>query len=267
MPDRQAPPDILDHLPQRAAPAQIVDMVSEVFTTLADEQDAAGITRFIPGIEFTYGLRIPVLRQLARLTIGNYATDPTLCLSIARASWPRPSREHRLYAIFLVERIRLAEDILWETGAAWLDGILTWEDCDQMCSAVFSRALNHNPFYMRTLEGWIHSEHLWTRRAALVTTTYLRRADYEEELAATLDERALAMCTHLLHDPEPYIQKAVDWAIRAVLARHYDLAHGWMLGHAARDLPGYARHSLRLSARKLHDGDRDEMLERLKASG
>jgi 3-methyladenine DNA glycosylase AlkD len=74
-----------------------------------------------------------------------------------------------------------------------------------------------------------------------------------------LDQRALMMCEALLDDKEHYIRKAVDWAIREVIGRHYETGRELMMRQAARDPSSTARSTIRLASRKLKDADREEL--------
>ena len=148
---------------------------------------------------------------------------------------PRPRRwlwEHRLFAASLLDSLKLTPTTCWALGANFLPGVRTWEGCDQLCGSTLGRALAADPAYMDQLESWLTDENIWVRRAALVSTVYLRRSKLPPETVRALDTPALAMCATLLDDPEPYIRKAVNWAVREVLRRHYDLARGWLLAQA-----------------------------------
>lgn len=251
------PLELLGELPDQAAPAWVVDRVTRVFERLGKPADAAGVRRFMPGIDQTYGLRIPQLRALGEAVARRYRNDYHLCRSIARASWPRGTREHRMFAVFVAEQSALIPAERWALGLEFLPGVLTWEDCDQLCYATFAICLRLDAGYMDELERWIGDPNLWVRRAALVSTAPLRKAKHPLDVALDLDRRALGMCEKLLGDPEPYVQKAIDWAAREVINRHYHLARDWLLEQAGRDLPRHARSTLKLSAKKLEAADRE----------
>jgi len=76
-----------------------------------------------------------------------------------------------------------------------------------------------------------------------------------------LDARTLAMCAGLLNDGEKYIRKAVDWAVREVIKRHYNLAFEWMLTKAESAPSSTARSTLNLAAKKLEEEDRARLVE------
>jgi 3-methyladenine DNA glycosylase AlkD len=265
MPESPDLSDLLAALPGAPDPVPVVDRVTDAFATLASAEDAAGVARFMPGIDRTYGLRVPRLREIGKHVARHYGKDPAAGRAIALESWGRGSREHRMFALFVLDNLRLPPEECWELGTRFLPGVVTWEDCDQLCAALLGRALSRDPAYMDVLESWLGDEHFWVRRAALVSTAYLRRAKYDQELAREMDRRALAMCAALLDDPEPYIRKAVDWAAREVLGRHYDLACGWLIEQAKGGPSRTAAATLKLSARKLEPSDHAEFLEALSA--
>jgi len=91
----------------------------------------------------------------------------------------------------------------------------------------------------------------------------LRRFKGPTGQAEALDRRALAMCGALLDDPEPYIAKAVDWAVREVIKRHPALGADWMFEQAGKGLSRRGRSTLRKSAQKLRPDERARFLEML----
>jgi 3-methyladenine DNA glycosylase AlkD len=122
--------------------------------------------------------------------------------------------------------------------------------------ALLGQALAEDSRYMDVLEGWVEDKNSWVRRAALVAPVYLRRAKYSEKVALDLDRRTLAICEALLDDQEKYIRKAVDWSVREVIKRHYDLGREWLTTQAAVRPSRPARTTLKLAAKKLIETDR-----------
>jgi len=101
------------------------------------------------------------------------------------------------------------------------------------------------------------------RRASLVAPVYLRRAEYSEQVALDLDRRTLAICDALLNDREKYIRKAVDWSVREVIKRRYDLGREWLFAQADSELSRTARSTLKLAAKKLTEHDQAFFLNSL----
>lgn len=257
---------ILAALPETPDPPHVADILTEAFEQLGDDPDyLQGMRTVVPGAEKLYGVRVPRLRELARGVVRKYRSQPGELIKIAVASWERGSREHRLVAVFLLSRLKKGLDPRerWSLGVRFLPDVSNWEECDQLCHALLGEALAKSPEFMDELETWLDDDNIWVRRGALVSTVLLRRAAFPDTLARELDRRALGMCERLLDDPEKYIRKAVDWAIRETIKRHYDLAREWMMAMAASDLSSTARSTLKLASKKLEKSDRGAWLRAL----
>jgi 3-methyladenine DNA glycosylase AlkD len=199
---------------------------------------------------------------MARQVVRQYKGNDDALAEIAEASWNVRSREHELVGIFILGNMRgLAPFKRWDYGTRFLPQVTNWESCDQLCAALLGHALAEDPGFMDSLEGWVENENFWFRRAALVATVYVRRARYDDEIVKALDTRTLSMCEILLDDDEKYIHKAVDWAVREVIKRHYNLAFAWMLARAESGPSSTARSILNLAAKKLEEEDRTRLLE------
>jgi 3-methyladenine DNA glycosylase AlkD len=256
------------NLPAELEINRVIAAMTKLLERQADDpQYKAGVARAVPGALKTYGVRVPDLRSMAKVVLKQYKDQPEKLIDLSLSLWDQASREHRLMALFTLAGLkkRLAPPQRWELGVRFLPDIADWELCDQMCHALLGQALAENPGYMDILETWVTDENFWVRRAAIVSTVLLRRAKYEEPLAAKLDERALAMCADLLNDEEHYIRKAVDWTVREVIKRHEDLAYDWMLAQAASGLSPVGRSTLKLAAKKLPPKRQKEILSALQA--
>ena len=222
-----------------------------------------GMRRTVPGTAKLYGVKVPKLRKMSKQILKAYRRDERAALQIAKKSWSNGSREHQLVALFLLVKFKLEPAERWELGVRFLPDVNNWESCDQLCHALLGQALAEDPGYMDHLESWLDDENFWIRRAALVAPVLLRRANYSADLSRKLDERTLAMSDKLLDDPEKYIRKAVDWTVREVIKRHYDLGFKWLLDQARRRPPGIARTTLKLASKKLTTQDQEIFLHAL----
>ena len=171
------------------------------------------------------------------------------------------TREHKLIALFIYDGLKtLRADDRWAIGIRFLPDVCNWEECDQLCMAIFGRVIVEDPTVMDELERWTEDPNFWIRRAALVTTVYLRRGKFDEVQSLALDQRSLDMCAVLLDDEEKYIRKAVDWTIRAVIARHEELAYGWIMDQTRGGLSSTGRSTLKLASKKLNDTHQTEFM-------
>jgi 3-methyladenine DNA glycosylase AlkD len=250
-------------LPAEPDSAVVVSELKDFFARSGGDVDyQKGVQMAVPGAGTVYGVRVPDLRHISGQIVRRYQNDAAALANIAVASWDAHSREHELVALFILGDMRgLAPEERWRYGLRFLPRATNWESCDQLCAALIGQALAEDPRYMEQLEGWIEHEDFWVRRAALVATVYLRRAKYDEALAIALDQRALSMCGRLLDDREKYVRKAVDWAVRETIKRHYNLAFTWMIAMAESSTSSTARSTLKLAAKKLEAPDRLRLQE------
>ncbi len=92
------------------------------------------------------------------------------------------------------------------TGILWLRG--------QLDDAVF--------------EKWVHSDNLWWRRTAVVSTTPLN----QKSKGGTGDfKRTLAMVGPVQHEKHPMIWKAVSWALRGLVQWDKDRVAAYVDAH------------------------------------
>jgi 3-methyladenine DNA glycosylase AlkD len=71
------------------------------------------------------------------------------------------------------------------------------------------------------------------------------------------------MASALLDDKESYIRKAVDWTVREVIKRHYQIGLDWLLDQARSKPSKVAASTLRLASKKLTPKDREIFLQSL----
>lgn len=251
---------ILKDLPPDPVPEKVADILEGAFVNHVGEEYLAGMKMAVPGAGKLYGVKVPILRKMANEIVNVYKKNNPDLREIALGCWGRGSREHQLVALFILAKIRLEPAERWQLGERFLPDVDNWESCDQLCWALLGQALAESPGYMDVLEGWIEDGNFWVRRATLVAPVYLRGAKYAENVALDLDRRTLAICEALLDDQEKYIRRAVDWSVREVIKRHYDLGREWVMTQAAVGPSRTARTTLKLAAKKLTDIDRTAFL-------
>lgn len=236
----------------------------ELEAQAGDERYREGVSRVVPGAERVYGVRVPQLRAIARQVAQIFGKQMGAVEEIADACWQTGSREHRVLAILVLTGIkRLPAARRWELGLRYLTEVGDWETCDHLCMGLLGQALVEAPGYMQELERWADDPNFWVRRAALATTVMLRRLKAAPDLRRSLDQRTLAICMRLLDDDQHYVRKAVDWAVREVIRRDYDLGKRWLLERSQTRLTSIARSTLKKAAKKLKPADQSQFLMQL----
>jgi 3-methyladenine DNA glycosylase AlkD len=246
-------------LPDEPNPADVLQAIEAEFMRVGkDPKYLEGMKMAVPGAGKLYGVKVPQLRTLSKEIIKKYGKKTGPIREIAEACWSERSREHELVALFLLASITLSPSERWEIGERYLPDVGNWESCDQLCMALLGQALAEEPRYMEVLESWIDHENFWFRRAALVAPVYLRRAKFSPEVAMDLNQRTLGMAESLLNDDEKYIRKAVDWTVREVIKRDYDLGFEWLQAQGQLGPSRIAKSTLRLASKKLSEEDQRE---------
>ena len=120
-----------------------------------------------------------------------------------------------------------------------LDG---WAVADNLAD-VGSRCLLADPTRLDTVETWVKSPHLWTRRASLVFTLPWMKPGRDPE-------RMLGWSSRLLPDREWFIQKAIGWQLRTLSKTAPERVRVFLAEHGAA-VKGV---SLREATKYLDDG-------------
>jgi 3-methyladenine DNA glycosylase AlkD len=248
-----------------ANPNEVVQSITAVLEGLAvDESYREGMSRAVPGARPVYGVRVPHLRQLARQVLQTFKKQPVVVDAIADGCWQVGSREHCVLAILMLAGLKtLTPAERWERGEKYLPYVGDWETCDQLCMGLLGQALAEDPVYMQTLEHWVDDPNVWIRRAALASTVVLRRSKADPTKLKALNQRTLDICLSLLDDDEHYVRKAVDWAVREVIRRDYELGKQWLMERAKGELSAVSRSTLKKSAKKLSPDDQEHFLKQI----
>ncbi len=141
-------------------------------------------------------------------------------LALAEGLWDSNVHEGRIAAAKLLTQARIRPDDsdAWALICRWVPEFDAWAIADH-ASIAGQKRLVWQPERLEDVEAWTRSEHMWSRRAALVMTlpwTKLRNPKPEEIEAR---ERILGWAAGYVSDPDWFIQKAVAWWLRE-LSRH-----------------------------------------------
>jgi 3-methyladenine DNA glycosylase AlkD len=148
------------------------------------------------------------------IAIRDVAKDlsPSDCLALSGRLWREPVWDLKIVAGRLLARDSVpANERLWRFVRARMRDLDGWALADNLAS-VASRCLLAEERRLDTVEDWVDSPHLWTRRAALVFTLRWTRKGRDPE-------RMLGWAARLADDPEWFIQKAIGWWLRE-LSKH-----------------------------------------------
>ncbi|MBF9034208.1 DNA alkylation repair protein [Rhodobacterales bacterium HKCCE2091] len=202
----------------------------------ADPERAAGMRDYHKADREYLGVSNAVTGELAagwRKACGQEAL-----VALARGLWASDIFEARIAAgkLFLQARMRPDDETAWACIAGFVPEFDSWAIADAVAQSGQKR-LVQVPARLDALEGWTRSDHLWTRRAALVFTLPFGKSRHpgpDERAART---RVLGWCADLADDREWFIQKAIGWWLRDLSKRDPDRVRDWLATHGARLKP------------------------------
>ncbi|UWQ55838.1 DNA alkylation repair protein [Leisingera caerulea] len=169
---------------------------------------------------------------------------------LARALWESDIFEARIAAAKLLTQARIKDDqAVWALLQTWVPEFDSWAIADHACSAIAKR-LQADPERLDTVEAWSRSDHMWTRRAALVATLPWAKMNNVKPADQDRRERILGWAAAYVPDRNWFIQKAIGWWLRdlskhdAACTRAFLDAHGAeMKGFARKEAAKYLKHA------------------------
>jgi 3-methyladenine DNA glycosylase AlkD len=167
-------------------------------------------------------------------------------VDLADALWETDIYEARIAAAKLLTQARIKDDDdVWGLIASWVDDFDSWAIADHACMAGQKR-LVVDPARIDHVEEWVKSEHMWTRRAALVITLPWTKMNNPKPLDLEIRERVLGWAALMVPDRAWFIQKAIAWWLRE-LSKHDSHAVRAFLGeHGAAMKPFAAKEAAKL---------------------
>tara|TARA_R110002049_G_scaffold23545_2_gene83253 strand:- start:67361 stop:68056 length:696 start_codon:yes stop_codon:yes gene_type:complete len=191
------------------------------------------------------GLTNPQINDLAQ---GWRDTlDPEARVALAEALWQTDIFEARLAAAKLLTQARIRPDdsAAWALIASWTPEFDSWAIADHASMAAQKR-LVADPSRLDEVETWITSDHLWTRRAALVSTLPWTKQNNPKPDDLAARDRILGWAATLVPDHKWFIQKAIGSWLRDLSKHDPDRTLAFIDAHGAGMKPFAVKEALRL---------------------
>jgi len=206
------------------------DLFLDQLKAHADPERAKGMAAYHKGARVYLGVSNPVINDLTKL--WRQELDVPARVDLAASLWQTDIFEARLAAAKLLTQARIRpDDGVWALIQSWLGDFDSWALADHACMAAQKR-LVADPARLDQVEIWTTSDHMWTRRAALVATLPWTKQNHPkpDELAAR--DRILGWAAGYVADRDWFIQKAIAWWLRDLSkhdpdrVRHFLAQHG-----------------------------------------
>lgn len=162
-------------------------------------------------------------------------------LQLCADLWDTNIHEPRLAAAKLLTQARIRPDDTgaWSLIASWVPSFDAWAIADH-ASIAGQKRLTTDPTRLDEVESWTTSDHLWTKRAALVMTLPWTKQNHPKPAELAARDRILGWCAAYVDDKDWFIQKAVAWWVRDLSkhdptrSRSFLDAHGDQMANFAR---------------------------------
>ncbi|HHL20299.1 MAG TPA: DNA alkylation repair protein [Aliiroseovarius sp.] len=201
----------------------------------AEPGRAAQMARYHKQTRRVIGVANPVLNDLTRAWRRTLALPARV--DLARGLWDSDIFEARIAAAKLLTQARIRpDDAIWALIASWVPDFDSWAIADHACMAGRKR-IEADPARVDEVAPWTRSDHMWTRRAALVIMLPWTRQRHPRPDDIAIRERVLGWAAGYVDDPDWFIQKAVAWWLRDLSKRDPDRVRAFLDQYGARMKP------------------------------
>ena len=190
----------------------------EQMRNAGNAQKALEMSSYHKGLREFLGLTNPQIDDFVKQ--WRFERDVAERVNLSAELWQSNIHEARIAAAKLLIQARLkpSDEAAWQLIIAWVPEFDAWAIADHAASAG-ARRLVADPSRLDTVEKWVHSDHMWSRRAALVMTLPWAKLNHLSSDQHKDRERILGWAASYVSDPEWFIQKSIGWWIRD-LSKH-----------------------------------------------
>ncbi len=175
------------------------------------------------------GVGNEVLNTLSRDWRGQL--DLEARVDLAAGLWASDIFEARILAAKLLTQARIKPDTaVWDLVQTWVSDFDSWAIADHAASAI-SKRLQADPARLDVVEGWTTSDHMWSRRAALVSTLPWAKLSNPKPADLATRERILGWAATYVQDRDWFIQKSIAWWLRDLSKHDADRTRAFLAEH------------------------------------
>ena len=203
-----------------------------------EEGRAEGMASYHKQTREVMGIPNPALNDLTKSWRQSLSVEDRV--TMADQLWQTDIFEARIAAAKLLTQARLRPDeAAWTLIQGWVPDFDSWAIADHACMAGQKR-LVAEPARIDTVEGWTKSDHMWTRRAALVITLPWTKQNNPKPEELAIRDRVLGWAAGYVEDQDWFIQKAVAWWLRDLSKHDPDRTRSFLEVHGDK-LKAFAR--------------------------
>lgn len=163
------------------------------------------MARFGIDIKYALGVRIPVLRALAKKIGKDH--------KLAQDLWKTKIHEVRILASMVDDSEKVSEKQMEQ----WVKGFNSWDLCDQVCMNLFDK----KPIAWKKAIEWANRKEEFVRRAGFALMACLAWHDKKAKDKDFL--KFFPIIKQYSTDDRNFVKKAVNWALRQIGKRNKNL--------------------------------------------
>jgi len=183
-------------------------ILKEIITQLrknSNPKDREGMARFGINPKYALGVRIPVLRNLAKKLGKNH--------ELAKELWKTRIHEARILASMIDDPKKVSGKQMEE----WVKCFNSWDLCDQTCMNLFDKT----PIAWKKAAEWTSRKEEFVRRAGFAMMACLA---WHDKKAGDKDFlKFFPIIKKYSIDERNFVKKAVNWALRQIGKRNENL--------------------------------------------
>ena len=181
------------------------DDILKKLKTSSDPKAVEGMARYGINPENTYGISIPILRNMAKEIGKDHA--------LAQQLWTSGIHEARILASMVDDPQMVTEEQI----ESWVKDFDSWDVCDQCCMNLFEKT----KFAYRKAEAWSSNDKEFIKRTAFVLMA--RVAVSDKKAADAQFKPFFLLIKREAGDDRNFVKKAVNWALRQIGKRNHNL--------------------------------------------
>jgi 3-methyladenine DNA glycosylase AlkD len=202
---------------------------------LADPAKATEMQAYHKAPRLYLGIPVPQIETLTDRWRAELALDDRVAL--ASDLWRTDIHEARVAAAKLLTQARIRpDDAAWALIQSWVPDFDSWALADH-ASIAGQKRLTADPSRLDTVETWVTSPHMWTRRAALVMTLPWTKQNFPKPAELAARDHILGWCATLASDPDWFIQNAIAGWVRDLSKHDAPRARAFLADHGPRLKP------------------------------
>ncbi len=222
----------------------------------ADPEFEAGLRWFFKEPVKPYGVRTPLLRELARLVYGHVKQWPVADRDrFVTELWKSGMLEEGAIVCHLYRRFsKSCGEREFRMFEQWINRyVRNWSHCDGVSTWLIAASIANRPGLADRLAGWTKSKNRWKRRSAAVSLI-------QEAKQGRNTETIFHICGLLLQDTDDMVQKGVGWLLKETYPKRPGETLDFLDGRRSRA----PRLVLRLAAEKMTERDKRWLLQKAK---